>query len=231
MDILRNFINNRIFSSSKDDIPDSINIFYGLAILSELDLLNKTNLIDLNEIENFIRLDLEKFIPEKLTLNLHSLLCLKILTKFRKILLNEDLIYKSLSQTNILRLENFKPSLDIYNHLSSLRILEKQDTFNNIKTTYINEITSLNISDTSDHNLITESARILLILDLLNLKDNQSKLSNTLLNLILNTTNFFHDKKLFREFNWRDHKLAFKIELEILYWALLASSQYSHAFT
>ncbi|MFW9989119.1 MAG: hypothetical protein ACFFC3_10720 [Candidatus Odinarchaeota archaeon] len=44
---VRNYINGKIFSSSKEDLPDSKNIFYGLALFSELNLLNQTDLIDL----------------------------------------------------------------------------------------------------------------------------------------------------------------------------------------
>ena len=40
-------------------------------------------------------------------------------------------------------------------------------------------------------------------------------------------TKFFADKNLDKDFNWKKESLAFTVELRMLFWALLASSQYS----
>lgn len=225
--ILKNFINDKIFSSSKDNIPDSRNIFFGLAILSELDLLNKTDIIDLIEIEKFIKSDLERYIPEKLELNLYSLLCLKLMAKSLDITMNKNFILKLMLNLNLLKFKDFKPALDIYNHLASIKLLDKNVNLNQFKTTYINEIKKLVTSNGSIDDLITESARVLLILDLLNLKEQESELCSNLLDFILNSTNFFNIENLDFNFNWRKDILGYKIELKMSYWALLASSQYT----
>jgi len=74
---------------------------------------------------------------------------------------------------------------------------------------------------------ITDSARTLLILDLLDLKDQESVLCSRLLQYVMNTTDFFTLDNLEKDFNWRIDKIAFKIELRMLFWALLACTQYS----
>ena len=225
--ILKNFIIGKIFSSSKDNIPDSKNIFFGLAILSELDLLNKTDIIDLLEIENFLKSDLEKFIPEKLELNLYSLLCLKLMAKKQKVTLDKNFILKLIFNVNLLKLEKFNPPLDIYNHLASIKLLNKTANLIEFKTTYIKEIKKLITPYNSVGDLITESAYVLLILDLLNLKEQEPELCSNLLNFIINSTSFFSIENLDNDFNWRKDILGYKIELKMLYWALLASSQYT----
>jgi hypothetical protein len=226
LEIMKNFINKWMFSSSKDDLPDSINNFYGLAIFSELDLLTKTNLIDLQEIENFIIRDLEGFIPGKLELNLYSLLCIKLITKMKKKKIERKLNLESLSDLNILNMKNSKPTLDIFNHLSSLKLLGKEEKINNLRISYANEIKNLIDLNNSVNNLLTESARAFLIFDLINLKETKSELCNNLFNYISTSTSFFSTKNIDTKFNWRNDILGFKLELEMLFWALLVSSAY-----
>lgn len=226
LEIVKNYINDKIFSSSKNEIPDSRNIFFGLALFSELNLYDKTDLIDLIKIKNFINSQIEKFIPEKLELNLHSLLCFKFMIKSQKININRNLIFDFLLKINLFILENFKPILDIYHHLALLKLLDKNVSLKQFETPYINEIKKFLSPNGSINDLVTESARALLIYDLLNLKNKEPELCSLLLNYIIDTTDFFNIENLDQHFNWRNDKLGFKIELEILYWALLASSQY-----
>jgi len=227
LEIIKQFINDRVFSSSKDNIPDSKNIFYGLAILSEMNFLDKTDIIDLLEIESFIKSELEIFIPEKLESNLYSLFCLKLIAKNRIILFNKTLIGNLIQNINLSNLEDFKPPLDIYHYLASLKLLDKEINLNQFKINYINEIKKLIEPNGSIRNLITDSALALLIFNLLDLKDHEQELCDNLLSYILNITKFFNKENLDRVFNWQTDKMGFKIELEILYWALLASSQYA----
>jgi len=226
LEIVKNYINDKIFSSSKNEIPDSRNIFFGLALFSDLNLYDKTDLIDLIKIKNFINYQVEKFIPEKLELNLHSLLCFKFIIKSQKININRNLIFNFLLKINLFTLENFKPILDIYHHLSLLKLIDKNVSLKQFEIPYINEIKKFISPNGSINDLVTESARALLIFDLLNLKNKEPELCSLLLNYIIDTTDFFNIENLDQNFNWRNDKLGFKIELEILYWALLASSQY-----
>ena len=226
LEIVKNYINDKIFSSSKNEIPESRNIFFGLALFSELNLYDKTDLIDLIKIKNFINSQIEKFIPEKLELNLHSLLCFKFIIKSQKININRNLIFDFLLKINLFTLDNFKPILDIYHHLALLKLLDKNVSLKQFETVYINEIKKFISPNGSINDLVTESARALLIFDLLNLKNKEPELCSLLLNYIIDTTDFFNIENLDQNFNWRNDKLGFKIELEILYWALLASSQF-----
>lgn len=227
VEILKNYINKEVFCSSKIDPPDSKNNFYGLAILSEIDLLNKTDIIDLREIEKFLELELKRFIPEKLGLNFYSLLGLKFLKKNRAIEIDKNLYSKSVLNLNLKNLEESKPILDIYNQLAFLKLLDKNVDLQSFKKNYITELKKKLNSNGSINNLITDSAMSLLILDLLNLEKVESQVCNGLLNFIMTSTNFFDVENLNKDFNWRNNKLAYKIELKILFFSLLASSQYA----
>ncbi|MFX1363905.1 MAG: hypothetical protein ACFFCE_14005 [Promethearchaeota archaeon] len=226
IEIVKNFINEKIFSSSKENVPDPKNIFYGLALFLELNLLSNTDLIDLQKIEEFLKLELRNFIPEKLELNLYSVLCLKLLGKNHKISFNKNSILELLLKINIVTLENFLPCLDIYNYLALLRLLDKNLNLIQFKSLYTNEIKKLLTPNGSINDLITDSAKALLIFDLLKLKEKEVEISGKLLNYISKTTDFFNIENLDKKFNWTNDKLGFKVELEILYWALLGYSQY-----
>ncbi len=227
LEVIKNFTNRRVFSSSIDDLPDPISNFYGLAIFSELDLLSKTNIIDLEEIENFVIRELENAIPERLELNLHSFLCAKLIIKIKEKLLEKKVKQVSISDLDLLEMVHFKPTLDIFNHLSSLKLLGKEEAINRLKIIYINEIKKSISSNGSVKDLITESARTLLIFELLNLKKVEQELCNNLFNFILTKTSFFTTETLDTKFSWRSDILGFKIELQMLYWALLASSVFA----
>jgi len=225
--ILKNYINGTIFSSSVSNVPDSKHIFFGIAILSELGLLNETDMIDLFEIEKFVKSELENFIPEKLELNLYSLLCLKLMAKRQNITLNKNAILELILNLNLLNLKDFNPTLDIYDHLASIKLLDKNTKLNRFMGSYINEIKKLVTPNGAIADLITASSRSLLILDLLNYKEQEPELCSKLLDFILNSTDFFSTENLNDDFNWRKDMLGYKIELKMLYWALLAISQYA----
>jgi len=226
LEIIKQFINEKVFSFSKDSVPDSKNIFYGLTILLEMNLLNKTDIIDLIEIESFIKSELEIFIPEKLESNLYSLFCLKLIANNRTILFDKSIIGKLIQNINLSNLEEFKPPFDIFNHIASAKLVDKELNLSQFKINYINEIKKLIEPNGSIRNLITDSSLVLLIINLLDLKKHEQELCDNLLNYILNTTKFFDIENLDKNFNWQTDKMGFKIELEMLYWALLASSQY-----
>ncbi|MFW9989120.1 MAG: hypothetical protein ACFFC3_10725 [Candidatus Odinarchaeota archaeon] len=127
---------------------------------------------------------------------------------------------------NLSTIEDFTPSLDIFNYLALIKLLDKEINLKQFEIISTNELKKLLTSDGSINDSITESARVLLIFDLLNSKNREPELCDKLLNYILNITDFFNTNNLDENFNWQNDKFGFKIELEILYWALLSSSQY-----
>ncbi|MFX0020857.1 MAG: hypothetical protein ACFE9S_00905 [Candidatus Hermodarchaeota archaeon] len=228
IEIIKKYVNSWVFSSSINNVPDSINIFYGLAIFLELNLLNKTDIIDLQEIINFIKNGLELAVPEKLQLNLYSILCIKLIMKIQKKRLNQQINIGSIFDLDLKEYRNFKPTLDMYHHLTILKITGKEEIINKLKLLYAEEIKKIILPNGSIDDLVTESSRALLILDLLDLKQYENELWNNISNYILTKTEFFTTENLDSRFNWRSDAFAFKIELQMLYWALLAFTIYSY---
>lgn len=228
IEIVKKYVNSWVFSSSINNAPDSINNFFGLAIFSELDLINKTDIIDLPEIINFVKNSLEVSIPEKLQLNLYSILCIKLIMKLQKKLLDQQINIGSIFEIDLKEYRNFKPTLDIFHHLILLKITGKEENINKLKLSYAEEIKKKILPNGSIDDLVTESSRAFLILDLLDLKQYENELWNNLFNYILTKTKFFTTENLDSRFNWRSDAFAFKIELQMLYWALLAFTVYSY---
>jgi hypothetical protein len=215
------------FSSSRNIIPDSISIFYGLSIITELNLIHRTNIINLNSTEENLKRTLEDLMPEKLKLNYFTLLCLKLLAKSEIITSRKNDLMNQILSLNLLTKKGFSPVVDIYNQISILKIIDKNVNLSGFVTSYVDELKKKLTSRGSIGDLITDSAITLLILDLLDLKEQESILCSRLLNYIMNSTEFFSLENLEKDFNWRIDKLAYKIELRMLFWALLACSQYS----
>jgi hypothetical protein len=225
--ILKDYISGMVFSSSRNDAPDPVCIFYGLAIVTELDLIHRTNIINLHAIEEFLLTELKSFIPEKLRLNYYTLLSLKLLRNNEILSVKNEQLRSQILSIDLLNLEGFNPILDIYNHLGSVKLLDRKFDLSQFNVAYIKELKKSLTPKGSINDVITESAKMLLILSLLNLKNQETLLCSRLLNFIIESTNFFSLENLNKDFNWRIDKLAYKIELRMLFWALLACSQYT----
>lgn len=224
--ILKEYINGDMFSSSKDKSPDLQNIFFGLAIYSELNLYDKTDQIDVVKIEQFLKSELEPFIAEKVLSNFYCVLCLKLLAEKKPIEFNKDSISKLVTDLNVLKLDNPKIPLDIYNHLGLIKLLNKDLNLLQLKPQYFDELKKLIEPNGSINDIITDTAQTLLAFILLDLKNREPELCSNSVNYLVNKTNFFKMDNLNEDFNWQIDKIGFSIELEMLYWALLASSQF-----
>ncbi|MBY8985773.1 MAG: hypothetical protein KGD65_11930 [Candidatus Lokiarchaeota archaeon] len=229
MEILKNYVSGMVFSTSRNDSPDPICIYYGLAILTELDLIHRTNIINLHGIEEFLKNELKTFIPEKLKLNYHTLLSFKLLAKNEILFARRERLLPQILSLDLLNLEEFNPTLDIFHHLGSFKILDRNFDLSQFNVVYINELKKHLTPKGSVNELITESAKMLLILNLLNVQNQESLLCNRLLNFIIDSTDYFNIENHNKDFNWRIDKLAYKVELKMLFWALLACSQYTNS--
>ncbi len=225
--ILKNYISNKVFSYSKNSVPDPINIFYGLAITTELDLIHNIDIINLQAIKEFLIAEFKIFIPEKLKLNHYTLQSLKILEKSGIIPLNKEYLLSHVLGLDLLNIERFNPVLDIYNYIGFFKILDRKINTSKFNTLYINELKKDLTQKGSIDDLVTNSAKTLLILSLLDMKNQESILSSRLLNFIIKSTEYFSLENLDKDFNWRIDKLAYKIELRMLFWSLLACTQYT----
>ncbi len=232
IDIAKNYVNGKTFSASKESTPDPINNFFGLAILSELNLLYNDNIkfVDLMDIQRFLESELKDFIPEKLHLNFFTILCLKILEKSGGIIgANANLINPILSLDVLSNLENIKeynPILDILEHLASIKLLDKKANLSHFKSLYMSKIKNLITGNGIINDTITDSARALLIIDLLDLNKAEYAICKSLLTYIIKSVTYFNSEDLKKEFNWKTDKLGYTIELRMLFWSLLACTNH-----
>ena len=228
--ILKNFTNGKIFSANKDGAPDPINIYYGLAILSELELLySNIDFINFMEIELFLESELKLFMPEKLHLNFFTILCLKLLKKSGGLIAVKTHLINSILNLNVLSvfkdIKDYNPLLDIFEHLAIIKILDKKANINNFRALYMKDLKKYITSTGYVNDTITDTSRALLIMELLDLKKTENVLCEKFLNIIINNS-YFSTESLKKRFNWKMDKIGYTIELRMLFWALLACSQY-----
>jgi hypothetical protein len=224
--IVSNFVNGKVFSTGKYHKPNPITIYHGLSILSELNLLNDTKIVDLLDIEMFLENELDPFFPNKLMLNFFTILGLKMLKKSGGIITNKNHLIEPLVNLDLFNLENFKPSSDMFFYLSSLKLLDDRIDFKNLQSPYLNELKKKILPDGSVNGNTTDTARTLLTLVLLDSTGKEISAITELLGFLSHNVKFFSDNEDFYNFNWHQNKIAFKIELRMLFWMLLGLSQY-----
>jgi len=222
--IINNYVNGGVFSTGRYHIPNSISIYYGLSILQ--DMQNNIEIIDLLDIEMFLENELTNFVPEKIIQHFFTILCLKMLEKKGQIITDKMYLIEPLTRVDIFNLEGFKPASDIFFFLGLMRLLDGNIDFSNFREPYSNELKKVVSPNGSLNENITETARGLLSLQLLGLRDKELTIISGFLNFLNQNVNMFKDESIFNEFDWKNDKIAFKIELRMLFWLLLAFSQY-----
>lgn len=229
--ITNDHIFGRIFSNFKYVEPDPISIFHSLAVFSELNILKNTpDVVNLFEIKNFIDAEIKDFLSEKLHLNFYTLLSIKMLENFGVKIPEKNLLLSKILNLNILtNLEESNLILDIFEHLACIRLLDKEVDISKFRKIYNAELkTSISSSGLSIKDTITDSAKALLIMDMFGLKNLESELIHTLISYIVSSTKFFTYENQSKEFNWENDILALTVELRMLFWGLLACSQYGY---
>ena len=224
--IVSNFINGGVFSTGRYHIPNPMSVFYGLSILYELDMLNNGEIIDLLDVEMLLENELTNIVPEKIILHFFTILCLKLLEKNGGIITDKKYLIEPLTEVDIFNLEGFKPASDIFFFLGLMNLLDKNIDFSDFKEPYLIELKSQISPNGSLNENITDTARGLLSLQLLGLQDKELNIISGLLKFLNLNVNMFKVESNFTEFDWKYDKIAFKIELRMLFWLLLAFSQY-----
>jgi hypothetical protein len=222
------FVVKGLFNMQGDEKPALNNIFYGLAILSELNLLKDNDLIDLKEVKRILEQEIEYFHPNKLHLNYFTFFSLELLKQNGLYELENSNILTLLINLNLFDLEEFDLVLDFYEQLACIKLLDKDAKLNYFKALYIKHLKEKMEENGSISNSITKTARTLLILDLLKLNKKEIMMSSRLLKYLVNTTEFFQGNVEKDVLNWQKDPIAFKLELRMLFWGLLASAQYSY---
>ena len=220
--ILRNFIKGSIFSSGMYHISNPISNFYGLSILSELNILKEENsdLVDFLDIEMFLESEIKNFIPSKFLLNYYTLLSLKILERHNITIMDKSRLLNSQLSLNFSNIDPKDLPRDILYHLTLIKLIDKNYQINNGFLNY--NFDGLLSPNGLINNNVTDSSRVLLILDLVNQKDKD--FSKRLINSILSNFEAFFE--IYPQFNWKTDIVALKTELRLLFWFSLAMLRY-----
>ena len=224
--IAKNYINENIFSSSKKDEPNPVDIFYGLAIFSELQILKNSDVVDVFKISNYLGSELQGIIPEKIHLYYYILLSLRLLKKIGLETPDISNEINPILRVNLSNLEDYNPVVDIFDQLAIIKIFENILIPSHFKGVYLKELKKYQLENGSINNLVSDTSKTLLILEMLDLKDKEKDFCDQLVNYITSEPLFFDSSDLDSDFNWQKDKLGYLVELRMLFWALIASSRY-----
>jgi len=222
---LQNFISNKIFCAGIDSVPDPLNVFFGTAIFSEFNLLSHES-IDIGKVKKFIYGELSDFLPWKLHLNTYSLLTLKILEKNGVSSQKFSQLESNLLKYDIKTAEDYYPNIDLFDKILSLKLLNNFGDLSDFSQEFLRQLKqNITINGSISYNL-TDTAKFLLMASLLNLNNEIKEEINQMKNYIQNGTTLFNNPKDLKNLNWNLDNLGFKIEIRMLYWILLALSQF-----
>ena len=224
--IAKNYINENIFSSSKKDEPNPVDIFYGLAIFSELQILKNSDVVDVFKISNYLGSELQGIIPEKIHLYYYILLSLRLLKKIGLETPDISNEINPILRVNLSNLEDYNPVVDIFDQLAIIKIFENILIPSHFKGVYLKELKKYQLENGSINNLVSDTSKTLLILEMLDLKDKEKDFCDQLVNYITSEPLFFDSSDLDSDFNWQKDKLGYLVELRMLFWALIACSRY-----
>ena len=220
--IMKNFIKGSVFSSSMYHMSNPMSNFYGLSILSELNLLkeNKIDFVDFLDIEMFLESEIKNYLPSKLCLNYYTFLSLKLLKNSGIKIMDKSNLLEPQLTLDFSDLDSKSFPRDILYHLTLIRLINNNYRFDENALNL--EFKSLLSPNGLVNDNITDSARVLLIFDLLNKKE--QLFTSNLMNAILSHYQGFIE--VLPQFNWMSDKLALKTELRMLFWLLLSLLRY-----
>ena len=222
---LQNFISDKIFCVGNNSTPDPINVFYGTAIFSEYRLLSH-KIIDIKKIKEFIHGELYDFLPWKLHLNLYSLLTLKILEKNGVSTQGYPQIKLILSKYNVKTAEDYYPNIDLFDKILSLKIIDDFIDSSETYQDYLKELKNNITSNGSINNTLTDTSKFLIMASLLNIYDEIKDEIEKMKNYLTEETTFFYNENGSNNLNWNTDNIGYKLEIRMLYWTLLALSQF-----
>ena len=220
--IMKNFIKGNVFSSSIYHMPNPMSNFYGLSILSELKMLkeNHVDFVDFLDIEMFLESEIKHYFPSKLSLNYYTFLSLKLLENSGITIIDKENLLEPQLTLDFSDIDSKSLPRDILYHLTLIKLINKDHIFND-NTLNLDFKNLLSPNSLINDNL-TDSARALLIYDIINQKE--QSLINNLINAMLSNYQGFIE--VYPQFNWMSDKLALKTELRMLFWLLVSLLRY-----
>ncbi|MBD3194271.1 MAG: hypothetical protein GF317_04395 [Candidatus Lokiarchaeota archaeon] len=228
--LLLNFQENGSFHSSHSICPDPINNYYGLYTLLYLKLNGYDTRFNMDKQKEYLISELQTSTAENYILNcylIYALTAFNDLDKLNRInyynLLNK--LKKEINERILDNVSQSKEFESLYGMICLMKLLESNLVDVNYPPMDINQlfikITEENFEEVSISSLVK-----LLLIPKLSIKYNLDEILVKKSIEYIKYTKFFQDSNGTSSFHWKDNKLALKMELRMLYWVLLAFSQY-----
>ncbi len=220
-EILESNLNEGFFKTGREKLPSPQEIFYGLSIVNILGLKELLDRVDFNAINTV----LQECLTTKDILNF-SHMYYSILSMAQ--IPNSNYNLFDAINTNLEKSDNFfqfrKDVVNIDNIFYKLSVYKILNRFKDIKkkeSLYL-EITEKFLGKYPNEMNLSQMAKVLLCTNLLQETEKNVSVFEDVFTHLKESVYFFDIKKSQNLFNWQQDKVAFKIELRMLYWILLA---------
>lgn len=208
------------FGEQNNDNSDVISTYYGLMIYNEYGMMGK---LDLNKIHDFLANELKFFNVSKIYKNKFLFLCFKILSVYGINSLDYVNIIDKLKTTDYSISDEYHPLFDIYDQMIVLKTLSpKENLKDNIMDNYLELVKSSLDFDGSINGIISDTAIVLLTMELLDLIDKEPEICQRMSEFIVNYGIFFNPSLETQHIAWGIDELGYSMELQMLFWGLFA---------
>ncbi len=218
--ICRKFLkrNGTGFGDLKNQDPDIVNTFYGLALYDQNDMMDR---LDIYKIHDYLLAEIKLFAPFNIYNNTHLFMCLEILEKHGIQMMLYDSIKTQILSYEYSLHEEFNILLDTFYVVHALKILDPSLKLEKIKDEYIKKVKLEVENDGSIEGVITKSAIVLITMGLLDLFNDEYEICKKLIDFIMEQGNFFDSTLEVTNVEW-GKEFGFEIEIGITYLGLLS---------
>jgi hypothetical protein len=206
------------FGIEGDYMPDPQNTFYGLAIYAEMGLMNR---IDLYAIQKYLIAETQRFDENFVLINDYTMMALRLLEKQGIVMGDLSSLVSRVSNWNAFKAtEQYDIATDFIHCINLLRTINPMGDYSHYNEKYLNAIKTLLMENGSIQNRITDTAKSLLVLTELGLKNTAE--AKFMIRFLQYETRMFADVVAQEPLGWMNEGIGYELELKLAYWTLLA---------
>jgi len=198
--------------------PDPVNTFYGLAIYSEFDILDR---LDLKAIHEYLLDEANNINEYSILTNYSIFLSLRILDRNGFPMGDFSyLIPRVMSIDYEKRKDQYDALEDMIYLMTFIQTIDPDYDFSELSSNYHMEVQVALNDDGSINRKLTDTAKSFIVMNQLNMQNTAE--AKFALKYIQYDTSYFNDIVKEEPLGWNKDELGYVIELNILYWGLLA---------
>ncbi|MHA1820572.1 MAG: hypothetical protein ACTSVC_08875, partial [Promethearchaeota archaeon] len=222
---LRPYFKGHGFGEKDVNVPDVMNTFFGLYIYDEYKMMSK---IDIYKIHDYLLEQIKYFTPFKMHENKYLFLSLKLLEKYGIELMEYRTIPEQILGFNIQLYDEFNILIETFNRIIPIIILKDDASLliRDLQEEYMEKLRTGLDPNSSLNGIVSDTARALITIGLLGEFGRYKDIAERMVSFLTEKVRYFDKALETSPFSWNMDETAFAIELNMLYWTLLALMTY-----